>query len=59
MSIHNVEGPTVNVLTEEEIFAAAIKKPLSERSLFLDRACAGDDALRKQVEALLAAIGGA
>jgi serine/threonine protein kinase/predicted esterase len=45
----------VNVLSEEEIFAAAIEKPMPERASFLDRACAGDAVLRAQVEALLAA----
>src|SRR5436190_14012645 len=45
----------MNHLTEEEIFAAASQKPLTERAEFFDRACAGDASLRAQVEALLAA----
>src|SRR5436190_24146189 len=45
----------MNVLTEEEIFAAAIQMPLAERLAFLDRACAGDSSLREQVAVLLAA----
>ncbi|MGH7970173.1 MAG: serine/threonine protein kinase, partial [Limisphaerales bacterium] len=34
----------------------ARKRPLAERSTFLDGACAGDDALRKRMEVSLAAI---
>src|SRR5262249_15132375 len=39
----------------ESVFAAALEKPVAERSAYLDAACAGDDALRRRVEALLAA----
>ena len=42
-------------LSEEEIFAVAIQKPLASRAAFLDRACHGDASLRTQVEALLSA----
>ena len=38
-----------------ELFAEALELPPGERGAFLDRACAGDDALRQEVEALLAA----
>ena len=43
-------------MTDESIFAAAlaIGSP-SERAKYLDRACAGNVALRKEVEGLLAA----
>ena len=43
-------------MTEHELFAAAlpIYSP-SERAAYLDRECGGDEALRKRVEALLAA----
>ncbi|MGQ0636156.1 MAG: protein kinase domain-containing protein [Planctomycetaceae bacterium] len=47
--------PAMGTLTEEELFAAAIQKPLPERGEFLDRACGADAALRAQVELLLAA----
>lgn len=35
------------------IFTDAIKRPVAERAAFLDRACAGDVELRREVEALL------
>jgi serine/threonine protein kinase/Tfp pilus assembly protein PilF len=42
-------------MTEETLFAAALEKPTpAERAALLDRACAGDAALRRRVEALLA-----
>ena len=42
-------------MTEETIFAAALEKgTTAERAAFLDEACAGDPALRRRVEALLA-----
>lgn len=44
---------TMNLLTEEEIFAAALQKAPEERAAFLDRACQGDLQLRAAVEALL------
>lgn len=37
----------------EQLFAAAIEMPEQERAAFLTRECAGDDALRKEVEKLL------
>ena len=45
----------MGILTEEELFSAAIQKPLAERAAFLDRACGQDASLRAQVESLLAA----
>jgi serine/threonine-protein kinase len=39
----------------DRIFAAALERPASERPAFLDAACAGDPALRREVERLLAA----
>ena len=36
-----------------QIFQAAVELPESERSAFLAAACAGDDSLRKEVQALL------
>jgi serine/threonine protein kinase len=43
-------------VTDESIFAAALALPSpSERAAYLDRACAGDPALRREVEGLLAA----
>lgn len=43
-------------MTEESLFtdAIAISDPI-ERAAFLDRACAGNDALRREVESLIAA----
>ncbi|MCX6953210.1 MAG: serine/threonine-protein kinase [Verrucomicrobia bacterium] len=38
---------------DDEIFGEAIELPAAERAAFLDRACAGDAALRARVEALL------
>jgi len=45
----------MSLLTEEEIFSAALHKSTVERAAFLDRACQGDTLLRASVEALLAA----
>lgn len=42
-------------MTEEELFHAALAQSPAERDAFLDQACAGNDALRAVVEALLAA----
>ena len=39
----------------DHLFAQALDRPPAERSAFLDAACAGDTALRRQVERLLAA----
>jgi WD40 repeat protein len=44
-------------LTEENLFHAALEKPPSERTAFLERECAGHPQLRSAVEALLAAHG--
>jgi WD40 repeat protein/serine/threonine protein kinase len=40
---------------EEELFAAAIEKPVEERAAFLDDACSGDASLRAQLELLVVA----
>jgi len=40
---------------EEEIFAAALKRPTAERAIFLEGACHGDAELRARLDALLAA----
>jgi eukaryotic-like serine/threonine-protein kinase len=37
------------------IFTEALQYPAAERGAFLDRACGGDDELRRRVEALLRA----
>src|SRR5262245_24564200 len=43
-------------MNEESLFAAALDRPTAaERRTFLDEACAGDLALRRRVEFLLAA----
>src|SRR5438876_421603 len=39
----------------DALFHSALEREPEERATFLDEACAGDDALRKQVEALLTA----
>jgi WD40 repeat protein len=47
-------------MTEETVFAAALEKSTpTERAAYLEDACAGDAALRKRVEALLASHEGA
>src|SRR6516165_10220505 len=47
-------------MTEETVFVTALEKNTSsERAAYLDEACAGDTALRKRVEALLASHEGA
>ena len=38
---------------EVAVFAAALELPADQRGAYLDQACAGDSALRGQVEALL------
>ena len=38
----------------EGLFEVAVARSLEERGMFLDEACAGDDSLRREVEALLA-----
>jgi hypothetical protein len=40
---------------EVAVFTEALKIPVPERSAFLDRTCAGDENLRRKVEALLRA----
>ncbi len=42
------------MMSEREIFEAALECPQTARARFLDEACAGDANLRNQVEALLA-----
>jgi hypothetical protein len=37
----------------DELFQAALEREPAERAAFLDEACAGDQALRKEVESLL------
>jgi len=39
----------------DDLFHSALGRAPAERATFLDQACAGDESLRKQVEALLAA----
>jgi eukaryotic-like serine/threonine-protein kinase len=41
----------------DDLFHSALQLEPDERAAFLDEACAGDESLRKQVEALLAANG--
>jgi serine/threonine protein kinase/Flp pilus assembly protein TadD len=38
----------------EGLFQAAVARPLEERAAFLEKACDGDDSLRREVDALLA-----
>ena len=40
---------------EEAPFAAALQRPPAERTAYLDKACAGDTALRERIEGLLRA----
>ena len=40
---------------EIAIFTRALNVPPQERNAFLDRACAGDEELRRKVDALLSA----
>jgi serine/threonine protein kinase/tetratricopeptide (TPR) repeat protein len=42
-------------LPQESIFAGAVELPAADRAVFLDRACAGNQALRAEVEQLLRA----
>ncbi len=45
-------------MTEREVFTEALSRPdLAERAAFLDAVCAGDDSLRRRVDALLARHG--
>jgi hypothetical protein len=41
---------------EEALFEVALQLPSEQRAAYLDRACAGDSALRRRVEALLGAL---
>jgi hypothetical protein len=38
----------------EEVYHAAVVRAPAQRAAFLEAVCAGDDALRREVEALLA-----
>jgi hypothetical protein len=40
---------------EMAVFTEAIKLPRNQRAAFLDKACSGDEELRRKVEALLRA----
>ena len=40
----------------KELHARAQEQPLKERRAFLERECAGDEVLRKRVEAMLAQL---
>jgi|HubBroStandDraft_1064217.scaffolds.fasta_scaffold899835_2 hypothetical protein len=42
----------------EEIYPAAWEQPPEQRAAFLDRGCAGDSALRDEVESQLAVTAG-
>jgi hypothetical protein len=42
-------------MTEETLFHLALEKPAGERAAFLEAACAGDEVLRRRLEALLRA----
>jgi tetratricopeptide (TPR) repeat protein len=44
-------------MTEEALFEEALSRPLAERAVFLEQACAGQPELRAAVDALLAAHG--
>ncbi len=43
-------------MTEETLFHMALQQPAAERAAFLEKMCAGDDALRQRVAALLHAV---
>src|SRR5262245_22562478 len=45
----------MNGTREEVLFTLALEQPADRRGAFLDAVCAGDAALRRRVEALLAA----
>ncbi len=53
----NNSGSPLSVSPEREkaLFTLAVAKTAAERAAFLDRECAGDPALRRRLEALLAA----
>jgi len=45
----------MNSALEEALFALAVRKPVAERSAFLERECGGDSALKHRIEQLLPA----
>src|SRR5436305_12825213 len=58
MDVRRCRKPPVRgtLMTETELFAAALEKPTpEERAAYLAEACAGDEPLRRRVEALLRA----
>src|SRR5713101_467047 len=42
-------------MSEETLFHQALAQPAGQRAAFLERACGGDEALRRRVEVLLRA----
>jgi serine/threonine protein kinase len=44
---------SISTKREADIFTEALSVPAGERAVFLDKACGGDDRLRRKVEALL------
>src|SRR5690242_18654561 len=57
-AINNENGSMKDAAERELIvFTEALKVPVQERAAFLERACAGDENLRRKVEALLTAHG--
>jgi aminoglycoside phosphotransferase (APT) family kinase protein len=38
----------------EDVFQTAVERPMAERDAYLTQVCAGDEALRREVESLLA-----
>ena len=40
-------------MNDETLFHLALEKPVGERSAFLEQACAGDEVVRRRIEALL------
>src|SRR4051794_15326956 len=41
------------MMNDETLFHLALERPIGERSAFLEEACAGDEAVRRRVGALL------
>ncbi|HET8675818.1 MAG TPA: hypothetical protein VFO63_08540, partial [Blastocatellia bacterium] len=41
----------------DELLEAALERPAPERAQFLDRACSGDEELRRELESLLISDG--
>lgn len=54
-SKNGFEGSKDDAAREIAVFTEALKVPVNERTAFLERACAGDEELRRKVEALLKA----